>query len=97
VLAALQPPARAWLDQVAASLKELPRSEIQIVSDADAKGNDTNARTLALERAARPGANAAPTGRLTHKRWSVVCETTAPPCRLLRKCWAEAASLSDQV
>lgn len=50
--AAVKPTATAWLDQVAAALRELPRAEVQIVSDADATGNDNSARALALERAA---------------------------------------------
>jgi outer membrane protein OmpA-like peptidoglycan-associated protein len=50
--AAVKPPATAWLDQVAAALRELPRAEVQIVSDADAAGSDTGARVLALDRAA---------------------------------------------
>lgn len=50
--AAVKSPATAWLDQVAAALRELPRAEVQIVSDADATGNDNTARVLALDRAA---------------------------------------------
>ncbi len=49
--AAVKPPATGWLDQVAATLRELPRAEVQIVSDADAGSNDA-ARVLALDRAA---------------------------------------------
>ena len=49
---AVKAPATAWLDQVAGALRELPRAEVQIVSDADASGNDNSARALALERAA---------------------------------------------
>jgi outer membrane protein OmpA-like peptidoglycan-associated protein len=50
--AAVRPPATAWLDQVAVALRDLPRAEVQIVSDADAAGNDNAARVLALDRAA---------------------------------------------
>ena len=50
--AAVKPPATGWLDQVAVALREVPRAEVQIVSDADAAGNDNSARALALERAA---------------------------------------------
>ncbi len=50
--AAVKAPATAWLDQVAVALRELPRAEVQIVSDADSTGNDNSARALALERAA---------------------------------------------
>lgn len=50
--AAVKPPATTWLDQVAVALRELPRAEVQIVSDADAAGNDNTARVLALDRAA---------------------------------------------
>ena len=50
--AAVKPPATIWLDQVAVALRELPRAEVQIVSDADSTGNENSARVLALERAA---------------------------------------------
>ena len=50
--AAVKPAATAWLDQVAVALRELPRAEVQIVSDADAGGNENSARVLALDRAA---------------------------------------------
>ena len=50
--AAVKAPATAWLDQVAVALRELPRAEVQIVSDADSTGSDNSARALALERAA---------------------------------------------
>lgn len=50
--AAVKAPATGWLDQVASALRELPRAEVQIVSDADGAGNDNSARVLALERAA---------------------------------------------
>jgi outer membrane protein OmpA-like peptidoglycan-associated protein len=46
---AVKAPASGWLDQVALALRDLPRTEVQIVSDADATGS---ARALALERAA---------------------------------------------
>lgn len=49
---AVKAPATGWLDQVALALRELPRAEVQIVSDADTAGNDNSARVLALERAA---------------------------------------------
>ena len=48
---AVTAPARAWLDQVAIALREVPRAEVQIVSDADG-GNSTSTRVLALDRAA---------------------------------------------
>jgi outer membrane protein OmpA-like peptidoglycan-associated protein len=47
--AAVKAPATGWLDQVAVALRDLPRAEVQIVSDADATGS---ARALALDRAA---------------------------------------------
>jgi outer membrane protein OmpA-like peptidoglycan-associated protein len=47
--AAVKAPATGWLDQVAVALRDLPRADVQIVSDAD-PGN--GARALALERAA---------------------------------------------
>ncbi len=50
--AAVKAPATGWLDQVAVALRELPRADVQIVSDADAAGNDNSARVLALDRAA---------------------------------------------
>ena len=50
--AAVKPTATPWLDQVAVALRELPRAEVQIVSDADAGGNENSARVLALDRAA---------------------------------------------
>ena len=49
---AVKAPATGWLDQVAVALRELPRAEVQIVSDADATGSATSARVLALDRAA---------------------------------------------
>jgi outer membrane protein OmpA-like peptidoglycan-associated protein len=45
---ALTPAAGAWLDQVAASLRVLPRAEVQIVGPVDAKGG----AALAVDRAA---------------------------------------------
>lgn len=45
---ALTPAAGAWLDQVAASLRALPRAEVQIVGPVDAKGG----AALAVDRAA---------------------------------------------
>ncbi len=50
--AAVKAPATGWLDQVAAALRELPRAEVQIVSDSDATGSENSARVLALDRAA---------------------------------------------
>ena len=50
--AAVKAPATGWLDQVALALRELPRADVQIVSDADTAGNDNAARVLALDRAA---------------------------------------------
>jgi len=47
---ALKPPAGAWLDQVALALREVPRAEVQIVGQPDAKGGGGSA--LALDRAA---------------------------------------------
>jgi len=47
---ALKPPAGAWLDQVALALREVPRAEVQIVGQPDAKGVGGSA--LALDRAA---------------------------------------------
>jgi len=49
---ALKAPATGWLDQVAIALRELPRAEVQIVSDADTATNSNSARVLALDRAA---------------------------------------------
>lgn len=45
---AVTPAAGAWLDQVAASLRSLPRAEVQIVGPVDAKGG----AALAVDRAA---------------------------------------------
>lgn len=45
---AVTPVAGAWLDQVAASLRSLPRAEVQIVGPVDAKGG----AALAVDRAA---------------------------------------------
>lgn len=45
---AVTPAAGAWLDQVAASLRALPRAEVQIVGPVDAKGG----AALAVDRAA---------------------------------------------
>lgn len=47
--AAVKPGAGAWLDEVARSLKALPRAEVQIVAAPDAKGAGGSA--LALDRA----------------------------------------------
>jgi hypothetical protein len=47
---ALKPPAAAWLDHVALALRDLPRAEVQIVGQPDAKGGGGAA--LALDRAA---------------------------------------------
>lgn len=47
--AAVKPGAGAWLDEVARSLKGLPRAEVQIVATPDAKGAGGSA--LALDRA----------------------------------------------
>lgn len=47
--AAVKPAAGAWLDEVARSLKDLPRAEVQIVGAPDAKGAGGSA--LALDRA----------------------------------------------
>ncbi len=47
--AAVKPAAGAWLDEVARSLKDLPRAEVQIVGAPDAKGAGGTA--LALDRA----------------------------------------------
>jgi outer membrane protein OmpA-like peptidoglycan-associated protein len=46
--AAVTPAAGAWLDQVAASLRAMPRAEVQIVGPLDAKGG----AALAVDRAA---------------------------------------------
>jgi outer membrane protein OmpA-like peptidoglycan-associated protein len=46
---AVSPAAGAWLDQVAASLRSLPRAEVQIVGPADKHGGG---QTLAVDRAA---------------------------------------------
>lgn len=45
---AVTPAAGAWLDQVAASLRAMPRAEVQIVGPVDAKGG----AALAVDRAA---------------------------------------------
>lgn len=45
---AVTPAAGAWLDQVAAALRGLPRAEVQIVGPADPRGG----QTLAVDRAA---------------------------------------------
>ncbi len=47
---ALKAPAGAWLDEVALALRGLPRAEVQIVGQSDAKGGGGVA--LALDRAA---------------------------------------------
>lgn len=46
---AVTPAAGAWLDQVAAALRGLPRAEVQIVGPADPRGGG---QTLAVDRAA---------------------------------------------
>ena len=50
--AALEPAARAWLDQVALALRTVPQAEVQIVATADAGQRGAGAETLALDRAA---------------------------------------------
>ena len=47
---AVKPGAGAWLDEVARSLRKVPRAEVQIVGTPDAKG--AGGQTLALDRAA---------------------------------------------
>jgi outer membrane protein OmpA-like peptidoglycan-associated protein len=49
---AVKAPATGWLDQVALALRELPRSEVEIVSDADAGGSSKSSQQMALDRAA---------------------------------------------
>lgn len=47
---AVKPAAGAWLDEVARTLRSVPRAEVQIVGTPDAKG--AGGQTLALDRAA---------------------------------------------
>ena len=49
---AVKPPATGWLDQVAVALREVPRAEVQVVSDSDSGGSAATTRVLALDRAA---------------------------------------------
>ena len=50
---AVKPPATPWLDRIAATLREQPRAEVQILGEPDARSRDDVAsRVLALDRAA---------------------------------------------
>ena len=50
---AVKPPAAPWLDRVASTLKDQPRTEVQILGEPDPSSrDDTASRVLALDRAA---------------------------------------------
>ena len=50
---ALKPSATAWMDKIAAALRELPRGDVQIIGDPDPQSRDDPvSRALALDRAA---------------------------------------------
>ena len=50
--AAVKAPATAWLDKVAAALRDNPAAEVQIVGDSDSTGSEAAGRALAQDRAA---------------------------------------------